>query len=348
MYNIFKIKKSKQENLIDELVKRSCDYLKTHSGFLNSSLEEQEPQCELPPGWKPKPQETVDYWKRDEYYWGNDEYQIAKGSSPVDYGVPQIYRASRPLTEYPKKMNALPSWVEMQNGFKASVWELGARHSTGTRIFLVAYEPLPMPSSMSIESPFVKIVFTDKQGNPFKQMANLVKALAKENKNEVDLHGVAVAKPYDLTLDGKVRDKIRCGVPNEFAVETLVDDLYVMYQKWWMFPEVEDFSLVVRLSSAWESIQRMEREEISKNIKGRINELREEIKKCQNKISELEKDENKIYEDAADGMNLLEGNGIDVDELKNREVHDVCVSTLSEFVNQIKNASWSENYALAP
>ena len=62
MYNIFKIKKSKPENLIDELVKRSCDYLKTYTGFLNSSLEEQEPQCELPPGWKPKPQETGDYW----------------------------------------------------------------------------------------------------------------------------------------------------------------------------------------------------------------------------------------------------------------------------------------------
>lgn len=346
-------KLDEQRNILLNGGKSLSEQLRELAEEKSKSLPMELDERELPPGWESKmrvfaSQSEADKWKQDRYYQDGDLYNYKVEKSPLDYDGSRIYRASSEENEYPKKLNVVPVWVERYVDFTPTVWELGSRGSTGAKIFLVTYAPY---FASAKEPPFLKIVFVGRDGIPFKQMANLVRELAQENINEVNLHGTGVAKPYTLTLDGKARDKSGRVYPNEFATNTLVDDLYVMYEEWFLFPDVDNFSYVARLASAWKAVQRMEREEKNKTIRTKIEGLRNEIKNCQKKISQLEKDENEIYEAAADGMNLLEENSIDPKELSQRRsdaiIGDIDLSLLEHLTKSL-NLPTKGQYALAP
>ena len=66
-----------------------------------------------------------------------------------------------------------------------------------------------------------------------------------------------------------------------------------------------------QLEKAKEAIRRMNIEEEYGHAKGKIEEIRNSIKEQQDKIVEIERNLNSMYEEAADAMNLLEEHGID-------------------------------------
>ena len=114
----------------------------------------------------------------------------------------------------------------------------------------------------------------------------------------------------------------------------IVDDLYLMYVSWRKFPEIDDYNTVFKLESAWEKVERMQMEEASKQIQNHIKEMRENIKSCQSKIARLEREENKMYESAAEALDVLEEYGIDTKRIEEFQKKD----------NQIKIATLSCNF----
>ena len=73
---------------------------------------------------------------------------------------------------------------------------------------------------------------------------------------------------------------------------------------------------VTQLAKAIVAIDRMRYEESNKFISNEIAKARGRIKYLQDQIQMYESDLNKIYEAAADAMNLLEEHGVDIDAVQ--------------------------------
>ena len=95
-----------------------------------------------------------------------------------------------------------------------------------------------------------------------------------------------------------------------------MEDLLMVYVDWEKFPDITDHSVVAKLAHAWKNVEAMHTEERSKRIQSKITELRENIKNCQQNIARLEKEENELYEKAADALNTLEEHGIGMKQIE--------------------------------
>jgi predicted RNase H-like nuclease (RuvC/YqgF family) len=73
--------------------------------------------------------------------------------------------------------------------------------------------------------------------------------------------------------------------------------------------------MVKRLNAAKDKIRKMQKEDGLKTIENRISDRRNMIQEAQKEIGELENKLNRIYEEAAEAMNLLEEHGVKVDSL---------------------------------
>lgn len=313
MWNIFKKNKSKceeQRNLIISSMSPASvadDLYKVAKKKLPDSL---------PKGWgssENAPESYNRYLGNDEnqYYWWKDMSQ--------KYTVPGVGASEGKLkrSEWPKKYTILPDWVERCEGFYPTAWILKVKTLSNATINLVTYEAGPNASEPS----FAKIVFSE-NNIPFKQMKNLCAAVSKYNKEELQLHGMGVSKNYDMGEDGRIRDKTRQFLPDAFSVENAIDDLYMQYEDWRRFPDVEDYDTMVKLSFAWKHVEAMQNEEHSGGIKKTIEKIRSDIKKSQARIAKLEKEQNELYEKAADALNLLEEYGFDlkkIEAIQNKE-----------------------------
>lgn len=106
---------------------------------------------------------------------------------------------------------------------------------------------------------------------------------------------------------------------------TIVYEMSNLYYEWSMFPNEDTYEEVAKLISAKGKSDRVNRFHEEKKYEDRIKELREEIVSLQKEIKENEEDLNRLYEEAADGMNLLEEKGYKkmIDSpLKEREEDD--------------------------
>jgi hypothetical protein len=211
--------------------------------------------------------------------------------------------------DWPKKYEVLPNWVEMFPNFHATAWVLETRW--GSSVNLVTYEAGPN----AMEPSFAKIVFT-KNNVPFKQMEKLCASVAEYNNEELQIHGISVSKNYSMGQDGKIRDSTGQFLPNAEMVSCVVDDLYLSYENWRRFPDIESAKVVEKLTFAWNDIISMQNEERSHRIKDEISYIREDIKESQEKIAELERNQNEIYERAADALNVLEEHGFDMKKIE--------------------------------
>ena len=259
----------------------------------------------LPAGWaRSETPLRAGQWVRDnQYWWASDN----PSSKPRPYSNEPMLKSQ----EWPKIVQPLPSWVEQFPGYKATAWELSAGILARTQVTLVTYE-LIKTSLEGNQPSFAKMMFTVKDV-PFKQMESMCKELSKYNKEELELHGMYVAKDYTINDDGKIRDKTNGFLPDANCVEHVMEDLFMLYKDWEKFPNVSDHSVVAK----------------------------------------LEQEENKLYEDAADALNTLEAHGIEMKEIedfRNAE-YELKGEINLEMLNKLAQGmglSSTSNYSLAP
>jgi hypothetical protein len=144
---------------------------------------------------------------------------------------------------------------------------------------------------------------------PFKQMESMCKELSKYNKEELELHGMYVAKDYTINDDGKIRDKTNGFLPDANCVEHVMEDLFMLYKDWEKFPNVKDYETVRKLIQAEKDIDSLNQELEWHHIQRDIDDKVSRIKSLQESVVELEKSLNAKYEKGADAANLLEEHG---------------------------------------
>jgi hypothetical protein len=124
-------------------------------------------------------------------------------------------------------------------------------------------------------------------------------------------NGVGSAfRRYNISETGLVRGPF--GLPDAETIGVIVDEMIGYFKRWSEFPNAPDYDTVEALREAKSKVIDMNMEVKNERIKSQIAEYREKIKAAQNTISDLERTLNNIYEAAADAMNLLEENGVDV------------------------------------
>lgn len=87
------------------------------------------------------------------------------------------------------------------------------------------------------------------------------------------------------------------------------------YNSWKFFPNETSYDNVLKLIDLVGRIQTMKFNESNGVIRTQIEMARTEIDRQRKLISDLEKEENEVYEKAADAMNILEENGYDPDAI---------------------------------
>ena len=310
MWNIFKRNKSKQEKQRELLI---------------SSLSARSDADNLYKVFSPKPPANnggIDQPLPNG--WSSDSFDPIYNDFPWKYNVPGEYHIKRDL---PTKYETLPNWVEQYPGFRPTAWIINRDTLTNTAINLVTYEGLT-----TIDVPdFAKVVFTV-DNVPFKQMDNLCAYVSKYNDDELQLHGLSVAKSYHMEEDGKIRDKTKQFPPNAESIHHAVEDLFMLYEDWRRFPDVDDYNTMIKLSFALKSVEDMRIEEISGRTKKKIDGIRAEIKECQERIAKFERELNEVYEKAADALNLLEEHGIDLKKIEEMQDKPVDAPSIEYYI----------------
>lgn len=307
------------------------DALKVHP--IESCSNENE-DVELPSGWgkddvpATTPLSDLHYWQK----WFNDP-RFRK--FPMDTQVVEGGKVTQPMG-----FLTLPDWVRTFPGFTPTAW-IVSEGVNGTRAELVTYDKSE-PNNGG-EPPFAMIMFT-KNGVPFKQMDNMYKELSTSIEEEIadaKSRQAAFAKNYEMSKDGRIRNSNGDGLPNKVMTMAAIRDLAYFYSIWRKFPNAEEYKLVELLSEALTKVVSMREEDDNQMIRKQIEKYRDKIHTCQESIAKLEKEENKIYEEAADALNLLEKHGYGMEKI------DEIVSSEMKPI-EIKLAPTYDTYALAP
>ena len=367
MWNIFKksnkAKAEQQRNLAVAHMRSSLEDIYKKSGNSDDSAYKSSNGNymggELPPGWS-QTTERPQNWVQENFGYADDpHYWWEDGQRDFDFFDQRSQRSKLiKNSPQPKKYEVLPSWVEQYSGFRATAWNIGDKQRTNTIVNLVTYVPYSVDT---FEYPFAKIMFTE-DNVPFKQMNNLCAAVAKYNQDELEAHGRFVDRPYRMGMDGKIRDKTGEFLPDAYLVNCAIDDLYLQYENWRRFPDVESSDIVAKLTFAWKAVEEMQKEESSGRIKNKIEDIRRSIKSSQDRIAELEREQNEMYEKAADALNLLEEYGYDLTKIEKFQKKDLdvkmelpteLVQMLSKSLNLPPKAfngynNAQDQYALAP
>lgn len=315
-------KKEQRDALVDSLNAQMIE-LSHHT----DDSSNKEVDMELPSGWGKEdvsaPISLLDFlnWQR---LFNNSHF----GNYPRDTQVIECGKNTHPM-----KFLMLPDWVRTFPGFTPTAW-IVSEGVKGTRAELVTYEKSE-PSDGG-EPPFAMIMFT-KNGVPFKQMDNMCKVVFTTMEKGIAEYGAMVAKNYDMSRDGKIRNLDGDGLPNKKMTMAAINDFAFFYSRWRNFPDTEDYKEVEILSEALEKVSSMKDEDDNQRIRKQIERLRDQIHTCQESISKLEKDENRLYEEAADALNLLEKHGYGMEN-----VNEMVSSALE------KRTPTFGNYTLAP
>lgn len=140
------------------------------------------------------------------------------------------------------------------------------------------------------------------------------------------------------TVDNGIKVNRECqfrgafGALSDSEVVSVANVIQNYYNAWKSFPNETSYDMVLQYHQSLGKIQRMKDEESGGWIKTRIEEARVEMKRLRDQIEKYEKEENQIYEEAADAMNLLEEKGYDPEEVYREQdiLNRVCGTWLDE------------------
>ena len=198
----------------------------------------------------------------------------------------------------------IPEWAKMDKDYHPTIAERFEIENGDNYSFVVTYASNSTIGGVGFKRIFIVEKSTQK---PFQKMKGIW--------NELKVWSEGISLKITISDDGKLRNAF--GAPSTPEIYTcgIVAKIVSLHNDWRKFPNESDYKSVENLKEAMNKISMMQM--CSGDIEGEINESRRIIKEQQDMIARLEKNLNKLYEDGADAMNLLEEHGVKVDLGKN-------------------------------
>ena len=201
----------------------------------------------------------------------------------------------RSLDEIP-----MPSWASEENG---CIPHKAIKIGNG---IVVEYKPIK-----TLGVGYAKIYIVGKDDKPFPRMKELWGEIhriwSKERK-----HNPQTATGGTIAPTGEIRDQYGSNAPSFDVLHKFLLNMNILYSTWKYFPNVKSCKKVEELTKALSTVRDMSGN--ADYIENNIKDLREQIRSRQAEIAEMETRLNDLYEKAADAMNLLEENGVKVDD----------------------------------
>ena len=160
-------------------------------------------------------------------------------------------------------------------------------------------------------------------GKPFKRMKEMWSELHERKKSKSCFTVDDCGRMYD-TLNRKLKDTLGWSDSADDFLEGIfevAEAFEKMYISWRMFPNEKKMNDVAALVEAVTREERMRHESVA--FESRIEDARTVIRETQNDIARMQGELNKLYEDSADAMNLLEEHGVDPNKFLDSPSPDV-------------------------
>lgn len=163
------------------------------------------------------------------------------------------------------------------------------------------------------------------------------KTKCKFNASDSVVRHACTMMNHIVKMNSKCQIRNSFGSLSDMQIACIANAISNCYNSWKYFPNETSYDNVLKFIGLIDKIQMMKLNESSGTIKHQIESAREEIDRQMKLISDLEKQENELYEQAADAMNILEENGYDPDKV----LHDNFYSTVGWDIDTI--AGWDKN-----
>ena len=296
-------------------------------------------------------------WRRKGDFMNNDSWatgwapqndEIAVDWNDMFQAYPEV-SIHNSCNEFISKVE-IPEWTKMDKDYHpVNAEKFGLN---GDYPLMVTYSP-----NTTLGIGYKRVFIVEKASQkPFGKMKEMWKELRKRSQEKAKTKGIYSSPPSissistayanvvfpkgygipdNITIleNGELRGAF--GVPETSAIYGIVYELVSMYNDWRKFPNETEFGSIERLKEAMNNVGRMQMS--SSQLEEEINESRSIIKEQQDRISDLEGKLNKLYEDGADAMNLLEEHGVKIDLNGNIKWDAYEGDTISDMIPLISN-----------
>lgn len=199
------------------------------------------------------------------------------------------------------RMISTPLWVDREENHLAVTYDMNVQ---GPRAIVVEYRRKPNSNDDGYGD-FTRLYLVGEDGLPFPRITGIWNELSLRLKTGL----LSRIQRYDIDSHGRITEQGSLVKASESGL--LLDEAIDIYGLWKKFPTVKDFGTVKKLLEGQEAINEMKNEEAHAWIANQIKESQKTINEERERIALFEADLNRIYEDAADAMNLFEENGIE-------------------------------------
>ena len=193
-------------------------------------------------------------------------------------------------------MIGTPVWAERNEKYFDVAYRLP---DEDPRVIMVEYKP--KESDADFTHGYSRFYVLGADGKPVPYNENMWKELHKETSTKAP-------SEYNVDSEGRVTMLGRSIKATEARI--VVECLAALNSLWSVYPEAKDYDTVRKLHEGQRAIDKLKSEDKYKRIDSQIKAAQEIIKAEQDRIAKLEKDLNKVYEEAADAMNYFEEQGI--------------------------------------
>lgn len=199
------------------------------------------------------------------------------------------------------RMISTPLWVDREESHLAVTYDMNVQ---GPRAIVVEYRRKPNSNDDGYGD-FTRLYLVGEDGLPFPRITGIWNELSLRLKTGL----LSRIQRYDIDSHGRITEQGSLVKASESGL--LLDEAIDIYGLWKKLPTVKDFGTVKKLLEGQEAINEMKNEEAHAWIANQIKESQKTINEERERIALFEADLNRIYEDAADAMNLFEENGIE-------------------------------------
>ena len=214
----------------------------------------------------------------------------------------------------------IPDWADIDSGYHPVMAEkLG--NTDGDFAAIITYSPNATLGigykrvfivERSTKKPFPRTreMWTELRNRSLAKQKNKPIQYINTLYSSTDLpKGYGIPDNITISENGELRSAF--GVPKTNDLFGIVFEFGSIYNDWCKFPNETDYSVIETLKEAKKRVRNMQLH--ADGLGAEIEESRRLIKEHQDRIAELEKQMNKMYEEGADALNLLEKHGIQLD-----------------------------------